>query len=81
MKATIEVKDRAEGDRIRLALQSDTTRAFVNVMGALQPLAPRTRQRVLAFVTESLTEDGPHTGSGEANQPLAGLAPATGDGH
>jgi hypothetical protein len=57
MKAAIEVENRAEGDRIKRALGDEATRAFVNTMGALLPLAPKARDRVLRFVTETL-EDG-----------------------
>ncbi len=57
MKATIDVTDRAEGDRIRAALTDATTRAFVNVIGALQPLEERARERVLRFVTDTFADE------------------------
>lgn len=63
MKATIEVKDRKEADLIKAALDDPTTRAFVQVVGALLPLSPRARQRVMAFVTDKLDEDVPSEGA------------------
>jgi len=57
MKTTIEVKDRKEADLIRTALDDPTTRAFVQVVGALLPLTPRERQRVMSFVADKVGED------------------------
>lgn len=57
MKATIEVKDRKEADAIKTALEDQTTRAFVVVVGTLLPLSPRARKRVMDFVTDKLTEE------------------------
>jgi hypothetical protein len=57
MKATIEVKDRKEADLIKTALDDPATRAFVQVVGALLPLSPRARQRVMNFVTDKLNEE------------------------
>lgn len=54
MKVAIEVKDRAEGDRIKSALEDDVTRAVVNVMGALQPLPVGDRRQALTFVSMRL---------------------------
>lgn len=56
MKATIDVETRAEADRIKAALNDPTTRAFVNVMGALQPLRRSAQERVLRFVEAHLAE-------------------------
>jgi len=50
MKASIEVTDRQEATRIRTALDHPETRALVNVIGALLPLEPADRHRVLVFV-------------------------------
>jgi hypothetical protein len=50
MKVAIELKDRAEGDRVKAALEDTVTRAVVNIMGALQPLPPDERRQALAFV-------------------------------
>jgi len=57
MKATIEVKDRKEVDLIKTALDDPKTRAFVQVVGALLPLTPRARKRVLEFVADKIAED------------------------
>lgn len=57
MKATIDVKDRAEADRVRTALADPETRALVNVLGALLPLSERERKRALTFVADKLAED------------------------
>lgn len=56
MKASIEVKDRQEAERIRTALADDATRAFVNVMGVLLPLSERGRQRVMNYVNDFYSE-------------------------
>jgi len=57
VKIAIEVKDRGEGDAIRLALGDPTTRAFVVVMGVLLPLTSGGRRRVLSFIADQLEED------------------------
>jgi hypothetical protein len=57
MKSTIEVKDRKEADLIKTALDDPTTRAFVQVVGALLPLSPKARQRVMMFVAGELEEE------------------------
>jgi hypothetical protein len=57
MKTTIEVKDRKEADLIKIALDDPTTRAFVQVVGALLPLTPRERARVMNFVSDKVDED------------------------
>lgn len=57
MKATITVKDRKEADAIRAALDDPVVRAQVVVVGTLKSLpSDRARQRVLAFVQDSLDE-------------------------
>lgn len=57
MKAAIEVKDRAEAQRIQAALTDETARAYLTVMGALLPLSRKARLRVLEFVSDSLMEE------------------------
>ncbi len=57
MKVAIDVKDRREGELVRQALADPSTRAFVNIMGALLPLTARERKRVLAFATDKLDEE------------------------
>lgn len=57
MKATIDVKDRAEAERVRTALADPETRALVNVMGALLPLTERERKRAMAFVADKIAEE------------------------
>lgn len=57
MKATIDVRDRAEADRVKTAMSDETTRAVMSVMGALMPLSIRDRRRVLAFVESGFGDD------------------------
>jgi len=57
MKTTIEVSDRKEADLIKTALDDPTTRAFVQVVGALLPLTARERARVMNFVSDKVDED------------------------
>lgn len=58
MKASIEVKDRKEADAIRTALDDPVLRAQVVIVGTLKALpSDRARQRVLAFVTDTLAEE------------------------
>jgi hypothetical protein len=58
MKATIEVKDRKEGESIRKGLTDDDVRAFVIVMGELRGLpSDRARRRVLDFVRDMFDEE------------------------
>jgi hypothetical protein len=54
MKVAIEVKDRAEGDRVKVALAHETTRAVLIVMGALLPLPTQAQKDVLHFVGTQL---------------------------
>lgn len=61
MKVAIEVKDRAEGDRIKTALTDEVTRAALNAMGALLPLSPRAQKNVLRFVSDQLDPFEPTT--------------------
>ena len=63
MKTTIDVENRGEADRVKTALNDPATRAFVNVIGALLPLQPKARQRVVRFVTEQLAEEGATDGT------------------
>lgn len=62
MKATIDVRDRAEADRIKVAMGDETTRAVLNVMGALLPLPPRAQKTVLRFVGDQLDPYEPAPG-------------------
>ncbi len=58
MKATVEVKDRAEAAHIREALDDPAIRAFVITVGALKALpSDRARKRVLQFVMDKLDEE------------------------
>lgn len=57
MKATIEVTSRQEADLIKTALDDPMTRAFVQVVGAILPLSPPVRKRVMTFVEDKLAED------------------------
>lgn len=57
MKATIDVKDRNEGNAIRDGLQIPTMRAAVIIAGLLLPLSDRARKRVLDFVVDKLDEE------------------------
>lgn len=57
MKATIEVKDRKEGENIRAGLEDPAVRAFVVIMGVLKALpTDRSRARVLNYVNDLLNE-------------------------
>ena len=67
MKAAIEVRDRAEADRIKTSMSDETTRAVMNVMGALMPLADKDRPRVLAFVASGFELPLP-TAAGKAQE-------------
>lgn len=62
MKASIEVESRKEADLIKTALDDPTTRAFVQVVGALLPLSQRARARVLGFVKDELDEAAERNG-------------------
>lgn len=71
MKATIDVKTREEGERIKIALGDATTRAFVLCMGALLPLTnDRARARVLQWARDHFADQPP--------QPPAPLEPGEG---
>ncbi len=52
-----EAKDRKEADAMRLALSRADVRAFVTMIGYLDPLTPRGRKRVLDFVADTLNEE------------------------
>jgi hypothetical protein len=56
MKATIDVSNREEADRIKAALGDATVRAFVTIVGALNPFPRRTRERLLTQVQEHFQE-------------------------
>jgi hypothetical protein len=56
MRAAIDVTDRHEADRIKAALEDETMRAVVNIVGLLLPLSHRARRRVLAFAIDKLAE-------------------------
>jgi hypothetical protein len=57
MKKTIEVASKREGEIIDAALNDPTTRAFVQVVGALLPFTPRQRARILNYVKDKLDEE------------------------
>lgn len=59
MKTSIDVKDKSEGERIRLALQQDRARAMMNVVGALRDLAPDVREKVIEYARWTLDEGVP----------------------
>jgi len=52
MKASIDVKTRAEKEAIERALADPQMLAFVTIVGILQPLTDGGRRRVLAFIAE-----------------------------
>lgn len=57
MKTPVEVRTKAEGRAIRIALSDPTVRAFVLVMGALLPLpSKRAQARVLEYVADRVVE-------------------------
>lgn len=52
MKATVEVKDRAEGKVVAKALEDPEMKALVLISGAIEQVqGPEGRARVLAWVT------------------------------
>lgn len=57
MKATIQIADRSEGDRIIRALGNPTVRAYLNVVGVLLTLPPNTAMRVLGYASDVFTHD------------------------
>lgn len=58
MKTLIDVKNRKEGDTIRVALDDPAVRAFVLIVGTLKELpTDRARIRVLEFVKDKLDEE------------------------
>lgn len=52
----IEVKDKAEAENIQRAMADASTRAFVNIVGALLPFGATDRTRILTFVNDSLND-------------------------
>jgi hypothetical protein len=60
MKVEIEVKNKAEAERIKMALDDSETRAFVNVVGALLPFGKRAQKRILTFVADKVQEGSTH---------------------
>ena len=59
MFARIEVKDRKEGEVLRLGLSDPAVRAFVKVMGTLGTLkSQQAKERVLTFVKGHFDEMG-----------------------
>jgi len=58
MKTTIDVENRSEGERIKNALEDPTTRALVNVMGALLPLDEAARRRVMTWTVDKFELQG-----------------------
>ena len=57
VKAKIEVKDKREAEAIQRAMNNESVRAFVIIVGALEELpTDRARQRVLQYVRDLLDE-------------------------
>jgi len=52
----LEVKDVAEFAAIKRALEMPEIRAFVTIIGHLEPLSDRARARVLRFTADSIDE-------------------------
>lgn len=74
MKVAVQVKDKSEGERLQEAISDPATRALMNVVAALMPLGTRDRQRVLAFVENSFSDDQPsHPGPVAATRELVGV--------
>lgn len=66
MKVAIDVKDRIEGAAIKAALGDPVTRAATVIVGHLLGLKThRARQRVMAFVVDTLDEQ--NSAAPEAN--------------
>jgi hypothetical protein len=58
LKITVKCQTKKEGAAIKLAMEDETTRAFVVVMGNLLQLpSKRARERVLKWVADKLDED------------------------
>lgn len=58
MKVAVDLRDRAEGDRVRAVMTDAVGRAVVNVYGELLQLAnPKDRIRVLNFVADTVLQD------------------------
>ncbi len=57
MKHVIDVESKAEGEAVKKALENPVTRAIVVVEGALSPLTLEQQRRVMAFVSESLSNE------------------------
>jgi hypothetical protein len=57
MKTAIPVKDRAEAQAIRTAMQDPSTRAFVTIVGMLLPRTIRSQRRILEFVEDKLDDE------------------------
>jgi len=74
MKTSIEVATKQEGEQIRTALSDPHVRAFVLVMGALQPLpSDRARARVLTWASDYADEN--------AHAQCAAIPPPPSDDH
>ena len=56
MRVSIDVKDKAEADAVRVAMADPETRALVLIVGTLLPHTPRTQKRVLSFVADHVAE-------------------------
>lgn len=79
MKVAINVKDKSEAERVTDAMRDQTTRALMNVVGALMPLTARERHRVLAFIESSFSDDLPARPLGAAVGGDLRLLPGTPD--
>lgn len=72
MKATIEVKDKREAEVTRSGLEDPAVKAFVIIVGALAPLTPRARERILQYVTDKFDEDQAKPAPGSLPPPPQG---------
>ena len=67
MRVSIEVRDRREGEVMRVGLDDPAVRAFVVIVGTLKPLSKRAQGRVLRYVMDRLEEEeGLISGNGVA---------------
>ena len=79
MRIGVEVKNRKEGELIKLGLSHDDVRAFVVIVGALSGLSSdRARRRVLNYIADIHNEQA-HKGNGVAIEEHDDDAPDTFD--
>lgn len=60
MKVRIDVRDRQEAEAVQRVMNDPAGRAFVLIVGYLEPLAPRARLRVLNWAIDAF--DMQHNG-------------------